>query len=119
MIVVHNKRILSSDEISLLAERLQSLASDLRSIQRGWSPTAGTLSQARAINDWSFEVRDLASLGVIGNVPELSPDAEDYHHMVLSGTWVLAAEHGWARSLSRWYRLGRPKNVPSLSSSLG
>jgi hypothetical protein len=33
---------------------------------------------------------------------------------ITSGLWVLAPEFGWARTLSRFYRLGRPHGAGRL-----
>ncbi|WP_378951240.1 DUF6634 family protein [Mesorhizobium sp. ANAO-SY3R2] len=33
-----------------------------------------------------------------------------------SDVWLVSQDWGWARTLSRWYRLGRPAELQSLDS---
>ncbi|MHA6645859.1 DUF6634 family protein [Mesorhizobium sp. A623] len=33
-----------------------------------------------------------------------------------SDLWLLSEDMGWARTLSRWYRLGRPSDLSSFDS---
>ncbi|MGO4524939.1 DUF6634 family protein [Microvirga sp. 2MCAF35] len=35
--------------------------------------------------------------------------------VMTSDLWVLNEEQGWARTISRWYRLGRPLSVAPTS----
>lgn len=101
-------RLLSSE-----IDRLQRLAADLQALRDGRGPTASDLEDAPLLGNWERGVRPAACLS--GNVCDHPMLPGIGRPIVTSDLWVLAADHGWARTLSRWYRLGRPRGVSSTS----
>ena len=83
--------------------RLESLAVDLKLIGEGWLPSAGDLEDAPLLDPYVVTARQALSLA-----------GGNHGHPLLRGSlirtselWVLAPELGWARTFSRFYRLGR------------
>ena len=83
-------------------ERLERVVADLRRIIHGEAPTRGELRAAPLVDRWS-----LATLPVSCLTGEL------HDHPILAGprvssseVFAWAPELGWARTLSRFYRLG-------------
>jgi hypothetical protein len=104
MFVISNERELNRAQITEEIERLQRLATDLGAIRDGHGPTAADLSSAPVLNNWTREIRPVSCLvGYVSDHP-LIPGAG--RPIVTSDLWVLADHQGWARTLSRWYRLG-------------
>jgi hypothetical protein len=92
-------------------DRLELLISDLQNLQRGIFPAPTRLACAPLIDRFIIGVRtDPCLIGEIHGHPHLrSP------HGVTSSLWLYAPELGWARTLSRFYRLGRPAGAGSQS----
>lgn len=89
-----------ADEI----ERLERLLADLKRIQHLEFPTANELDAAPIIDYWAQATRaEPCLVGYVHGHPRL-----DSRLAMTSGLWVMAKELGWARTLSRFYRLGRP-----------
>jgi hypothetical protein len=91
-------------ELAECAWRLEKLASDLRRFQCGWLPSSDELEHAPLLDPYAVMTRP--ALRLVGG---------NHGHPLLKGAmigtselWVLAPELGWARTLSRFYRLGRP-----------
>jgi len=84
--------------------RAQRLADDLRRIAAGELPTAADLADAPIIDHWSLALRSETSLvGVISGHPaigHLRPGAT-------TSLFAFAPDRSWARTWSRYYRLGR------------
>lgn len=107
MFVMANDRGLNANRVSQEIDRLLRLAEDLRAIRDGSSPTARDLSDAPLLNNWSREVRPVPCLvGYVSDHPRLPGTGRP---VMTSDLWVLAEHQGWARTLSRWYLLGRPQ----------
>jgi hypothetical protein len=90
--------------LALLAEadRLETLAGDMRVIANGDGPTSTDLADAPLLDRWSILERPVLSLVGIGAGHPRLPDGPIY----TSDVWVLSEEQRWARTLSRFYRLG-------------
>ena len=90
-------------------ERLQRLVADLKAIKLGAAPSAQTLNSSPVIHLYTLAARDdcLCLKGVAEGHPRLGT-----RHVLTSDLWVMAPRHGWARTLSRFYRLGRPLGAP-------
>lgn len=90
------------DEIA----RLERLLADLKGIRDGVAPNAADLASAPIIDHYIIGARPAPCLGghVIGH-PKVDGNAS-----VTSELWVFAPVLGWARTLSRFYRLGRPSD---------
>lgn len=90
-------------------DRLTRLAEDLRAIGEGESPTGDDLKNAPILNNWVRAVRPVPCLtGYVSDHPSLPGVARS---VMTSDLWVLAEHQGWARTLSRWYLLGRPQGT--------
>lgn len=97
-------------EIATDIERLRNLIHDLECIRRGDHPDDATLHGAPVLHDWGLAHRPEACLaGAMHGHPEIA----DGQPGMTTGVWFIAPHLGYARSLSRFYVLGRP-----LSSSL-
>ena len=89
--------------------RVEQLAADLDVIAQGGLPSEQDLASAPFIDAWTVALRPAPCLvGVCGNHPRL-------HGPMVTTTdlWVFAPDLGWARTLSRFYRLGtlRPEGA--------
>jgi hypothetical protein len=105
MITLTNKRSLDHRVLSHEIDRLVRLAADLRAIRDGNGPTAVDLSEAPILNNWTPEVRPAQCLvGYVADHPDIPGVGRP---IITSDLWVLAEHRGWARTLSRWYLLGR------------
>jgi hypothetical protein len=83
--------------------RSKSLAEDLARLAVGQQPTAGDLSAAPIIDDWTIADRQESALaGLISGHPVLGTRPG-----ITSSVFALDLDHGWARTWSRWYRLGK------------
>ncbi|MGU3421821.1 DUF6634 family protein [Methylobacterium sp. D54C] len=85
-------------------ERLREVAEALDAMAGGRVPSDERLSDAPLLEDWSIEARAVPSLtGYVTN-----------HHVTGRGRWPLTVDiyatdgRSWARTYSRYYRLGRP-----------
>lgn len=85
--------------------RLRTLANDLERIVAGEAPTETELAEAPIIDRYYLGTRSVAALGgFISGHPVLPGD---HRPARTSEVWAYAPEQGWARTWSRWYRLGR------------
>ncbi len=89
-----------------LTGRLRRLADDLDGIAAGTAPTAIELAPAPLLVDWQIIVGLPSGVSLVGFAaghPLLGTKK-----IVTSPLWVLAPDLTWARTLSRFYRLGIP-----------
>lgn len=88
-----------------LTRRLRRLADDLDRIASGTAPTASELKAAPLLVDWHLVLflSGLSLAGFAAGHPLLGA-----RKIVTSPLWVLAPDLTWARTLSRFYRLGLP-----------
>ena len=98
--------------ISLFADveiaRLERLLSDLKRVKAGEAPTPQDLAEAPLLDDYR-----LAS----GRVPCLTGEVTGHPRLgdttvLTTDLWLYAPSLGWARTLSRYYRLGKPMERP-------
>lgn len=86
--------------------RLVSLVADMEALRLGASPESLTIDEAPILDRWVVAQRPIPCLaGLSSGHPVLFGNGR------LIGTsdlWLMSADHSWARTLSRWYRLGRP-----------
>lgn len=89
-----------------LIEKLRSAQTDLRRLSEGWRPSKADLAGAVGLEDW---------------LPAVDPDnnlsiliGESVGHPILGDQFITTSPVLWisedrtiARTLSRWYRLGR------------
>jgi len=113
MFTITAARPLNLADATLEIERLQRLAVDLMSIRDGRGPTEADLADAPFLEGWSRERRPAFCLvGRAFGHPRLTGAGQP---VMTSDLWVLNEEQGWARTISRWYRLGRPLSVTPAS----
>jgi hypothetical protein len=92
-------------------ERLEKLLADLWVVGRSPFPFGRvyndkTLRNAPLLEDWRPAIRATPCLvGLVTGHPTLSGSRR---RIVTSDLWLISEELGFARSLSRWYRLGTP-----------
>ncbi len=85
--------------------RLERLLADLKAMRDGRAPSEQELAQAPILDRYLPGTRPVPCL-----VGEASghPTLQGIGRLIYtSDLWVHALEAGWARTLSRWYRLGR------------
>lgn len=99
------------ESISREAERLEELARDLRAIAQGTAPTNAELRRAPQLDGWALSVRPARCLtGVVTGHPILRGPI-----VRTSELYLIDRRRGWARTLSRFYRLGTPLAAASPS----
>lgn len=88
-----------------LTARLRHLADDLDRIAGGAAPTAADLAHAPLLVDWRMLLtwHGLSLAGFVAGHPLLGTKT-----IATSPLWVLDLKLRWARTLSRFYRLGVP-----------
>ncbi|WP_270933296.1 DUF6634 family protein [Falsiroseomonas oryzae] len=93
-------------------QRLAGLLHDLRRIAGGLPPDPGHLRSAPQLDGWSITSRPSACLtGVVSGHPTASGP-----RIITSDLWVIAPTAGWARTMSRLYRLGDPACPTDITS---
>lgn len=93
------------ESLAEMAERLSALAADLRAISGGQRPEELLKGSAPTIEQWSPAVLPSVCLeGLVSGHPVLVG-----HDRAIrtSELWHFDEEAGWARTYSRWYRLGQ------------
>lgn len=95
--------------------RLEALLADLRRFAAGDLPSAAALRDAPFLDEWALGVRPVVCLtgSVLGHPILTGPTIQT------SDVWALAPSLGFARTLSRLYALGRPRqaSAPSIDIS--
>lgn len=94
--------------------RLRALVADFERVGDGALPESLAGQEAPFLDRWSVGQRAIPCLvGLSTGHPKLPGQNR------LIGTsdlWLLSEDHCWARTLSRWYRLGRPAEHSSAHS---
>jgi hypothetical protein len=85
------------------ADRLEKLASDLRRIAKGEAPLPSDLMAAPSLDQWEVRHHPVAYLTGIGSRHPKLPDGRIF----TSDLRVMAPDHSWARTTSRFYVLGK------------
>ena len=90
------------------AAKLRALTADLDALAKGYLPDAAVLSVAPILDHWELAERSAPCLiGMQTGHPLFSTNTAIY----TSGLYFLDPEAGIARTLSRWYRLGRERDA--------
>ena len=87
-----------------ITDRLRRLADDLDRIAPGAAPTAADLKSAPLLVDWEVLLspwRGVCLTGFVAGHPRLGNKRIATSHL-----WALDPGYRWARTLSRFYRLG-------------
>lgn len=85
--------------------RMRRALVDLQRLQDGHEPSPDDLASAPLLNDWCLLGPYLA--GVVTGHPVIADGDSCITSMVLA----LASDRTWARTVSRFYRLGRPSGA--------
>jgi hypothetical protein len=92
--------------------KLRTLADDLERLAAGISPSAADLADAPQIDAYEFIARSVPAIyGLNDGHPRLSSPT-----LTTTQLWVLNERDGWARTYSRYYRLGQSLKDASRSS---
>lgn len=90
-----------------MALKLRALAGDLEALAIGDLPDPAVLDDAPVLDCWSLaERREPCLIGIQSGHPVLTGNSV----ITTSGLYFLDREAGVARTLSRWYRLGRQQD---------
>ena len=88
-------------------ERLERLAADILALRDGRLPMSEALAGAPFLEGWIEAATPMPCLvGRVTGHPRLVGAGRP---IATSDLWVDARELGWIRTLSRFYRLGRPR----------
>ncbi|WAJ29535.1 DUF6634 family protein [Antarcticirhabdus aurantiaca] len=86
-------------------ERLRGVVADMEALARGEHPGHALLADAPILDGWALGSRTVPCLtGVVAGHSKIGTG----RLVMTSELWILAPPYGYARSLSRIYRLGRP-----------
>jgi hypothetical protein len=94
-------------------ERLAALVADVERIHRGVPPEVLAGEDAPILDRWILAKRMVPCLAGLSTGHPLLPGTG--RPIGTSDLWLLSKDHGWARTLSRWYRLGRPAERSGLN----
>lgn len=95
-------------------DRLSGLKGDMKRLQRGVPPEALANTHGPLLDQRELSTRPVPCLvGFSSGHPELLGSKRNIR---TSDVWILTEDKGWARTLSRWYRLGRPADLADLNS---
>lgn len=97
-------------------ERFKAMLADLERLQAGWLPDLADLASAPLLSCWSLKTPDRAGLPYLVGFSRGHPHIRDGRIIVTSSVVALdGPTHLWARTISRFYKLGRPLDA-TLSS---
>jgi hypothetical protein len=112
--LLFNQRDEPGAEFASEIERLAALVADMERIHDGVPAAAMTGVEAPILDRWVLGRRTVPCLiGLSTGHPELPGQGR---LITTSDLWLLSSDMSWARTLSRWYRLGRPGDLPNLAS---
>lgn len=89
-----------------LADKIVAAAADLERLQAGWYPSQEDLADAVGLEDWSI-LGDPGSRGQILCGTSINHPALGSRPITTSNLLWISDDQRIARTLSRWYRLGR------------
>ncbi len=86
--------------------RLAALAADMEALRRGAIPESLADAEPPFLEQWGITRRPVPCLiGLSFGHPRLIGSGRP---IMTSDLWLISDDESWARTLSRWYRLGRP-----------
>lgn len=95
-------------------QRLATLLADMERIHQGVPPEAMAGADAPILDRWILAKRTVPCLaGLSTGHPQL---VGENRLIGTSDLWLLSEDRTWARTLSRWYRLGRPAERSGLDA---
>lgn len=95
-------------------ERITRLAVDIERIHSGVSPADIAGSDVPILDRWIVGQRLIPCLAGLSTGHPLLPG--ENRMIGTTDLWLLSEDRTWARTLSRWYRLGRPAEISGLDS---
>ncbi len=108
-IILHGRRVIGDPMLDLA--RLEALVTDFQAITDGGLPAPDTLAAAPLLDHWRVATLEVPCLvGFTTDHPGLNGPT-----IQTSDVWIHAPDLGWTRTLSRFYRLGRPADEEALS----
>ncbi|RWM39942.1 DUF6634 family protein [Mesorhizobium sp.] len=94
--------------------RLSALVADMEAIGRGLAPEDLVEGEAPLLDRWILGHRPIPCLvGLSTGHPRLPGENRP---IATSDVWLMSEDRSWARTLSRWYKLGRPAGHADLHS---
>jgi hypothetical protein len=94
------------DSVDVVIAKLRKLASDLSRIRSGKGPTRAEIVGAPVLDWWALGVRPVPALtGVVLGHPVL----RENNAIVTSELFAIDTAGGFARTYSRFYKLGAPE----------
>jgi hypothetical protein len=105
MVTFHSRKEQDADFRKELA-RLSSLVADMEAIGNGAAPEDLVEGEPPLLDRWVLGHRFIPCLFGASTGHPLLPG--DNRVIGTSDLWLLSDDRDWARTLSRWYRLGRP-----------
>lgn len=106
MIVLNDRDPSALRELDHTISLLRRLTQDLERVRATGHPDAQLLRLAPTLDHWAPDVRPAGCLtGFSSGHPLLLGSARQ---IVTSEAWVIAPQEGWVRTVSRFYRLGKP-----------
>ncbi|MBX3488683.1 DUF6634 family protein [Parvibaculum sp.] len=108
VIYVGRDGVLQTARLSEQLESMKSLCADLEWLRAGVvRPSLEELESAPLIDDYAFVQRGVTALqGKVTNHPLIGTTTA-----ITSDLYVFAPDLGWARTFSRYYRLGSPSSA--------
>ncbi len=92
--------------------RLTSLVADMERILAGMLPEVIVTEAPPILDRWMFGNRVVPCLvGLSTGHPDL---VGLNRAIATSDVWLMSHDRNWARTLSRWYRLGRPGDLSGI-----
>ena len=112
--LLFNQRDEPSADFACEMERLATLVADMERIHRGVPPQVVAGDDVPILDRWVLAMRPAPCLaGLSTGHPKL---VGENRLIGTSDLWLLSKDHTWARTLSRWYRLGRPAERTGLNA---
>jgi hypothetical protein len=106
-------RTTTGEDIDGMIDRLERLAADLKALRDGADPSA-LAADATILDGWMEHYMPIPVLvGGANGHPTLPGKGRLIR---TSDLWVMAEDHGCARSMAKWYRLGRPLEAETTHS---
>lgn len=104
----------TDEMVTFQVDRLLALAADLEHLRRGVPPEVMAGAAAPILDRWILAERIVPCLAGLSTGHPRLVGAERL--IGTSDLWVLSEDRNWGRTLSRWYRLGRPAEHSGLDA---
>ncbi|MDT6941798.1 hypothetical protein RI570_16965 [Brucella pseudogrignonensis] len=106
MAITANDGAFNRERLAAEIKALKALVHDLERLFNGEHPDPKELADAPLISNWDFDLRDTVCLvGTFLGHPRLGRIVPNG---ITSELWYINPDEGYARTFSRFYRLGKP-----------